>query len=164
MIFVTVGTHEQQFNRLVKYIDNLKKNYKIDDDIIIQSGFCTYKPKYCKYSKLLSYDEMLSNIKKARIVITHGGPASFITPLQYGKIPIVVPRQKQYGEHVNNHQVDFCCEVKKRKKNIIGVLNINQLEGLILNYEDIIQNMNNKNDSNNFLFCNKLEKIIEELL
>lgn len=30
MIFVTVGTHEQPFNRLVKAIDDLKKkrNYK----------------------------------------------------------------------------------------------------------------------------------------
>ena len=26
MIFVTVGTHEQQFNRLVEYMDNLKKD------------------------------------------------------------------------------------------------------------------------------------------
>lgn len=163
MIFVTVGTHEQQFNRLVKYIDNLKKNYKIDDDIIIQSGFCTYKPKYCKYSKLLSYDEMLSNIKEARIVITHGGPASFITPLQYGKIPIVVPRQKQYGEHVNNHQVDFCNEVEKRRKNIIEILDINKLEKVILNYENIIQDMNNKNASNNLVFCNNLQKVIEGL-
>ena len=164
MIFVTVGTHEQQFNRLIKYMDNLKGNYKIDDEVVIQIGFCTYTPKYCRWSRLFSYDEMLKNIQEARIVITHGGPASFIMPLQYGKIPIVVPRQKQYGEHVNNHQVDFCCEVEKRRKNIIGVLNINKLERLILDYENIIQNRNSKNDSNNFLFCNKLEKVIEELL
>ena len=103
MIFVTVGTHEQQFNRLIKYMDNLKGNYKIDDEVVIQIGFCTYTPKYCRWSRLFSYDEMLKNIQEARIVITHGGPASFIMPLQYGKIPIVVPRQKQYGEHVNNH-------------------------------------------------------------
>ncbi|HEM2880349.1 TPA: multidrug MFS transporter, partial [Streptococcus suis] len=29
MIFVTVGTHEQQFNRLIKEIDLLKKNGSI---------------------------------------------------------------------------------------------------------------------------------------
>lgn len=28
MIFVTVGTHEQQFNRLIKEIDLLKKKWK----------------------------------------------------------------------------------------------------------------------------------------
>ncbi|HFR3743031.1 TPA: multidrug MFS transporter, partial [Streptococcus suis] len=31
MIFVTVGTHEQQFNRLIKEIDLLKKNGSITD-------------------------------------------------------------------------------------------------------------------------------------
>ena len=35
---------------------------------------------------------MIKNVADARIVITHGGPASFIVPLQVGKTPIVVPR------------------------------------------------------------------------
>ncbi|HEM4221640.1 TPA: multidrug MFS transporter, partial [Streptococcus suis] len=38
MIFVTVGTHEQQFNRLIKEIDLLKKNGSITDEIFIQTG------------------------------------------------------------------------------------------------------------------------------
>lgn len=46
-----------------------------------------------------------------RIVITHGGPASFIMPLQIGKTPIVVPRQHQFNEHVNDHQVEFARNV-----------------------------------------------------
>ena len=82
MIFVTVGTHEQQFNRLVKKIDNLKKDGTFKDDVIIQIGFSTYEPKYCQWSKFISYQQMLENVKNARIVITHGGPSSFIMPLQ----------------------------------------------------------------------------------
>lgn len=39
MIFVTVGTHEQQFDRLLKKIDDLKGNGKILEDVFIQSGF-----------------------------------------------------------------------------------------------------------------------------
>ena len=72
MIFVTVGTHEQQFNRLVEYMDKLAK--KLDEEIIIQIGFSTYIPKFSKWKKLFSYKEMSINIEKARIVITHGGP------------------------------------------------------------------------------------------
>ena len=45
MIFVTVGTHEQPFNRLIEYIDNLKCNGIITDDVMIQTGFSTYEPK-----------------------------------------------------------------------------------------------------------------------
>ena len=105
MIFVTVGTHEQPFNRLVEYIDNLKGEGKLTDEVIIQTGYSTYEPKHCKFSKMLKYNEMVENVKNARIVITHGGPASFIMPLQYGKVPVVVPRQKRFNEHVYDHQL-----------------------------------------------------------
>ena len=49
MIFVTVGTHEQQFNRLVEYIDKIAE--KMDEEIIIQIGFSTYKPKHCVWKE-----------------------------------------------------------------------------------------------------------------
>lgn len=49
MIFVTVGTHEQPFNRLIQKIDELKKDGIINEDVIIQTGFSTYEPKYCQW-------------------------------------------------------------------------------------------------------------------
>ncbi len=36
MIFVTVGTHEQPFNRLIQKVDELKHDGIIKDDVIIQ--------------------------------------------------------------------------------------------------------------------------------
>ena len=78
MIFVTVGTHEQPFNRLIQKVDELKKDGVITEDVIIQTGFSTYEPKYCQWSKLIPYQQMIKNVANARIVITHGGPASFI--------------------------------------------------------------------------------------
>ncbi len=59
MIFVTVGTHEQPFNRLIQKIDELKKDGTIQDDVIIQTGFSTYEPKYCQWSKLIPYQQMV---------------------------------------------------------------------------------------------------------
>lgn len=58
MIFVTVGTHEQPFNRLIKKIDELKKNGIITEEVIIQTGFSTYEPVYCRWEKLISYEQM----------------------------------------------------------------------------------------------------------
>ena len=121
MIFVTVGTHEQPFNRLIQKVDELKKDGVITEDVIIQTGFSTYEPKYCQWSKLIPYQQMIKNVADARIVITHGGPASFIMPLQIGKTPIVVPRQHQFNEHVNDHQVEFARNVAKRMGTIIEV-------------------------------------------
>ena len=49
MIFVTVGTHEQQFNRLIKEIDYLKQKKIICEEVFIQTGFSTYISEYCWY-------------------------------------------------------------------------------------------------------------------
>lgn len=161
MIFVTVGTHEQPFNRLVQTIDELKRDGIITEKVIIQTGFSTYKPKYCEWDKLIPYEQMLKNVENARIVITHGGPASFIMPLQIGKTPIVVPRQKKYEEHVNNHQVEFCKEIENRMGTIIVVDNINKLGSVIMNYDEM-KNVS-ENMSNNIKFCKDLETIVDEM-
>lgn len=163
MIFVTVGTHEQQFDRLIKKIDELKKNGEIEEKVIIQTGFSTYEPQYCQWSKLIPYQQMIKNVKEARIVITHGGPASFVMPLQIGKTPIVVPRQYQYNEHVNNHQVEFARNVSERMGTIIPVEDIETLGNIIKNYDAIVADMVNVMSSNNAAFNEKLEKLVEEL-
>lgn len=78
MIFVTVGTHEQPFNRLIKTVDELKRDGVITEDVMMQTGFSTYEPQYCKWSKLISYQDMVKNVENARIVITHGGAGDII--------------------------------------------------------------------------------------
>ena len=129
MIFVTVGTHEQPFNRLIQKIDELKKDGTIQDD-----------------------------------VITHGGPASFIMPLQIGKTPIVVPRQHQFNEHVNDHQVEFARNVAQRMGTIIPVEDINTLGDIITNYDQIVAGMGHGMSSNNAKFNEELEKIVEKMM
>lgn len=164
MIFVTVGTHEQPFNRLVEEIDKLKGEGVITDDVVMQTGFSTYEPKCCEWHKLLPYSQMVKNVREARIVITHGGPASFIMPLQEGKIPIVVPRQLQYGEHVNDHQVEFTHAVAERMGNIIPIYDIKDLAQVITNYDKGISQLSNSGlNSNNQQFNQQLERISSEL-
>lgn len=163
MIFVTVGTHEQPFNRLIEYIDNLKRDGIITEEVIMQTGFSTYEPKYCIWNKLLPYKEMIQNVANARIVITHGGPASFIMPLQIGKTPIVVPRQKIFNEHVNDHQVDFAKAVAERMGTIIPVNEINELCNIVEHYDEIIASMPSGMLSNNASFNEQLERIVQEI-
>ena len=164
MIFVTVGTHEQPFNRLIKAVDELKKEGSITEDVIMQTGFSTYEPKYCKWSKLIPYQQMIKNVEDARIVITHGGPASFIMPLQIGKTPIVVPRQYKFGEHVNDHQVEFARNVAERMGTIIPVEDISTLGEVIKNYDEIVAKMGHGMSSNNEKFCKELETIVNGIL
>lgn len=107
MIFVTVGTHEQPFNRLVKAVDMLKLNGKITESVFIQTGYSTYVPQACEYKDFISMKQIDKYMQQASIVITHGGPSSFVMALQYNKVPIVVPRLSKYNEHVNDHQLTF---------------------------------------------------------
>lgn len=163
MIFVTVGTHEQPFNRLIKTVDELKRDGVITEDVMMQTGFSTYEPQYCKWSKLISYQDMVKNVENARIVITHGGPASFIMPLQIGKTPIVVPRQHKFEEHINDHQVEFARNVVERMGTIILVEDIEKLGKIITEYDEIVSGMRHRMCSNNKNFCVKLENIVADL-
>lgn len=163
MIFATVGTHEQPFNRLLEEIDRLKETGIILEDVIIQTGYSTYEPRYCEWHKLLPYDDMVKHVEHARIVITHGGPASFIMPLQIGKIPVVVPRQYEFHEHVNNHQAQFTKAVKERYGNIIPVYNISELADVIVRYDSIISSMPAGIMSNNGAFNKQVELLVKEL-
>lgn len=164
MIFVTVGTHEQQFNRLIKEVDRLKGEGIIKEDVFIQTGFSTYEPKNCEWSKLVPYKEMQRLNKEARIVITHGGPASFIDPLKLGKIPVVVPRQSKYDEHVNDHQVDFAKAVAERNKNILPIFDIKDLEKTIINYDKLVKKIDKKETSHNKEFCKLFEQEIKDII
>ncbi|MBE5064720.1 multidrug MFS transporter [Bifidobacterium saeculare] len=163
MIFVTVGTHEQPFNRLIEYMDDLKRDSVITEDVVIQTGYSTYEPKYCKWRKFLPYTQMKQNVAEAHIIITHGGPSSFILPLQIGKTPIVVPRQHRFGEHVNDHQVEFVKAVSQRMGIIIPIIDINELQNILLNYDEIVASMPRGMKSNNVEFNHQLEKMIDEM-
>lgn len=163
MIFVTVGTHEQQFDRLIKEVDLLKKNGFIKDEVFIQTGYSTYQPRFCNWSKFLPYKEMLNMVKKSDIVITHGGPSSFIMALQLEKVPIVVPRKKEFDEHINDHQYEFVKTISERSGNIICVYDVKKLKDTIINYQDILENRPKGMKSNNSTFNHELEKLVMKL-
>ena len=163
MIFVTVGTHEQQFNRLIEEVDRLKEKGTIKEEVFIQTGYSTYEPRYCEWSKLIPYKEMQRLNKEARIVITHGGPASFVAPLQLGKIPIVVPRQAKFDEHVNDHQVDFSKAVSERNKNILAIFDIKDLEKTIKNYDKLVKKIDKTTASHNKEFCEAFNKEVKRI-
>lgn len=159
MIFVTVGTHEQPFNRLIKEVDRLVETSVIKDDVFIQTGYSTYEPQFCKWSSLISFDKMNELMETSDIIITHGGPATFMSAIANGKKPIVVPRQEKYDEHVNDHQVDFAQQVKERYNSIEVVTEISEL-GDYLN-QDL--KIDGNESSNNNSFCTELRAIVKDM-
>ena len=130
---------------------------------MIQTGYSDYEPKNCNWDKFFSYQDMKRYTSQARIVITHGGPSSFMMPLGMGKIPIVVPRQHQFGEHVNNHQLDFCRTAKSRC-NFILVENMDELGNIIAHYKEIVSKSDQTLKSHTQEFTEKFTAVITQLM
>lgn len=107
MILVKVGSQKFQFNRLLKKVDDLIEEGIICDDVIAQTGHCTYQPKHYEGKAFMSREEMAENMKKADIVLTHGGTASIMESVEMGKRVVAVPRNKEYNEHVDDHQEEI---------------------------------------------------------
>lgn len=160
LIFVTVGTHEQGMDRLFIELDRLIEAGSIKEEIFAQIGYSKYVPKYYKYKEMISYQEMDSYVKRSNIVITHGGPGSIFHPLQYGKAPIVVPRNPGYNEHVDNHQILFTRRLEHEKK-VIGVYEIDNLIYIINNYNEIVKKLSLKNGSEH-TFVERFKEILRD--
>lgn len=135
LILATVGTHEDPFNRLLDALDGLVERGIITEPVICQSGYCTSTPKHVECHKQLPFDSLQALMADARLIITHGGPASIMQALAHGVIPIVVPRQSDFGEHVDNHQCRFA---EKMSDRVITVFDISDLEGAIVDYSSRI--------------------------
>jgi len=147
MIFLSVGTHEQQFDRLIKETDRLKGEDSIAEDVFAQIGYSSFVPQHCAHEKMIGYKEMLVKAKACRIYITHGGPGSIFLGFQLGKVPIVVPRMHRFGEHVDDHQISFTKKLEKEGR-IIAVYDIADLKGKILNYDTLAKKCTPQTSSN----------------
>lgn len=107
MIFVTLGTQDKHFDRLLKAVYKLET----DEKIIAQIGsteFKSSKPEEkFEIHKFLSNEEFEKYMDEARVVITHAGVGTIVYGLKKHKKMIVAARLKKYGEHVNDHQLQI---------------------------------------------------------
>ncbi|MFW2490561.1 PssE/Cps14G family polysaccharide biosynthesis glycosyltransferase [Clostridium chromiireducens] len=135
MIFVTVGSQKFQFNRLLRELDVLVEKNSIKENIFAQTGYSDYKPKNYRFKNFLDRDEFKEIMEMSNKVITHGGTGAIVNAVKQGKKVIAIPRLKEYGEHVDNHQLQIIGEFEKMKF-INVVKEIDELENVIENIEN----------------------------
>lgn len=104
MILVTVGSQKFQFNRLLEAVDNLIEKGVIQEDVFAQTGYCTYVPKHYPFRQFFNTVDFNELLGKADIMVTHAGTGVIIKAVKLGKRVIAVPRKKEFGEHVDDHQ------------------------------------------------------------
>ncbi len=105
MIFVTVGTNEASFDRLVRVFE--AQEVTLGEEVLLQHGASQLRPAGATCVEFLPFDELVEAIRRARAVVMHAGVGSIMTALANGKRPIVVPRLRRYGEAVDDHQLSL---------------------------------------------------------
>ena len=120
MIFVTVGTHHQPFERLLNGLSAL------DDELVVQFGPGAPPPGVERAQAFMSFDAMLECFREADKVITHAGVGSILCATREGHLPLVVPRRSDLGEHVDDHQVELTRALDERGR-VISVWDVENL-------------------------------------
>ncbi|WP_186381025.1 MULTISPECIES: PssE/Cps14G family polysaccharide biosynthesis glycosyltransferase [Paenibacillus] len=136
MIFVVLGTQRFQFNRLLQAVDNLIQEGKLPSDVLVQSGYSEYKPRHYQHKPFFNQEEMNDHIAKSEFVLSHAGVGVITSALQMNKKVIVMPRRKDQGEHVDNHQLEIA-KVFQDKGYISVAQNENELSALVSNLDQL---------------------------
>ena len=122
MIFVTVGNATQGFRRLLDAIDRLAgEGFWEDEEILIQYGNNPdFRAVHCRQEDFLPMDRFVDLIDKASLVISHAGAGTILHALQVGKVPVIMPRRKQYGEVVDDHQLELVQALASAKRIVLA--------------------------------------------
>ncbi len=105
MILVTVGTHHQPFDRLVRAAERVAAS--VDERVVVQRGCSRITPVGCAVVDHVGPEQLTAWMREARVLILHGGSSSFLEARALGRVPILVPRRAAHGEHVDDHQLEF---------------------------------------------------------
>lgn len=113
MIFVTLGTQDKEFKRLLDAIEKQIKNGNIQEKVIVQAGYTKYESENMEIFDYMLKDDFEEFMKKCDILITHGGVGSIMTGLNAGKKIIAAARLEKYKEHTNDHQTQIIEKFEK---------------------------------------------------
>jgi UDP-N-acetylglucosamine transferase subunit ALG13 len=92
--------------RLLAKVDELIAAGRLTEEVVVQAA-APIATTAMRMHAALPHDEVLRLMGSARVVICHGGPGTITEALALGRLPIVVPRDPRFGEHVDDHQMRF---------------------------------------------------------
>lgn len=160
MIFVTLGTQDKPFKRLIKAVERQVILGNIKEEVIVQSGCTKYKSDKVKIIEYMNSDDFNKYLKEARVVICHAGVGTIIKALNENKKVIAAARKSVFGEHVNNHQEQILDNFTA-KGYILPLKRFRSLNEVLDKVDDFKPE---KYKSNNDSFCKYLENEIENIL
>jgi len=109
--FVAVGTWHQPFDRLLRLVDEAAAEGTLPQPVLVQSGACTYRPRYVETRSFMEPAELEAAIAAAELVVCHAGSGIIAGALRAGRRPLVLPRVERQGEHVDDHQLQIAARL-----------------------------------------------------
>ena len=112
MILVSVGTHNQPFDRLVRKMDELAPG--LGDKVLIQRGYSNYLPKNAESFDFVEGERWTSLLEEARLIVCHGGATTLMNVVRMGKSAVVVPRRRHLREHIYDREGELAEALAER--------------------------------------------------
>lgn len=115
---MTVGNLTRPFERLFRAV--VAEIPSLPKPIVVQRGHSDFTHADCEVYDFLAMDRFEELIASSKVLVMHAGAGSVIQALQAGKMPVVMPRRESYGEHVDDHQMEFAEALETAGKVVVA--------------------------------------------
>jgi UDP-N-acetylglucosamine transferase subunit ALG13 len=120
LLLVTVGSDHHAFDRVIDWVDRyLDARRDADLRYVCQHG-AARPSRHGEQRPFVEHAHLLRLLGEASAVVSHGGPGTLLESLQCGRVPIAVPRLKDLGEVVDDHQQAFCRFLAERGQAVVA--------------------------------------------
>ena len=158
-IFVTLGTRSEQFIRLIKAIEQLKRKGVITKNVKVQAGFTKYKSDVLEIFDFCPQIEIDDLIFNSEFTITQESAGIATKCLKMKKRFIVMPRDFSYGELPTSKDMNEDLQYKLEELGYTKVVkSVEQLESAIKNITEIKVGYS----FDNYMAINKLNELVEK--
>lgn len=115
-VVVTFGTQAgYSFHRAAEKLSGVLADVvSADAEIIWQVGDTDVSGLGIDSVRSLSHDDMRDAMAEANLVVGHAGVGSSLLSLGTGKVPVLMPRMRAYGEHTDDHQQLIAEDLERR--------------------------------------------------
>ena len=113
MILVLTGLERFPFARLLAMVDEGLRRGLLVPPVFAQAGAGDDVPLGFPTEPRIPPERLERLIQEADLIITHAGVGSVVRSLNAGKPTIVVPRRRDLGEHIDDHQSEFADRMEK---------------------------------------------------
>lgn len=157
-IFVTVGTRDEAFMRLIPAVNSLIRKGAIKEKVIVQAGNTKYTSDHMEIFNFCTPEKIDELIKNAKYVITQESAGIGTKCLKYKTKFLVMPRDYKYGELPAKSDMNEDLHFKLEEMGYTKVVhNVSELENAINRIDDLKTGFN----FDNRLAIATLTKIVE---